>query len=276
MSQLKNIVFFWDCLFVFWDCLVVLFTWICLRFHGLGISSDFCEDVHLDSFSGILIWDFLVFSFLVLFVCCSCVICDVYLQKIIWDLCVSVFFVNGDVYVGCFNWYVFCMFHVFQCFFVVLFCVFFFLSWACCWSFTRLFVDFKVIKSLWVWLRYVEVISWVWVFNGIHDCVFLFDLSCDFYLFFLLSSFGFCLGLVFDFVFSLIVYWELFWIIFFALIFGVFIWSSCCVFSQLDFLCFLFLLVMFFLLCVFWVCVFSLQFSFGDVTLELFCRFIFG
>ena len=91
----------------------------------LGISSDFCEDVHLDSFSGILIWDFLVFSFLVLFVCCSCVICDVYLQKIIWDLCVSVFFVNGDVYVGCFNWYVFCMFHVFQCFFVVLFCVFF-------------------------------------------------------------------------------------------------------------------------------------------------------
>jgi hypothetical protein len=29
---------------------------------------------------------------------------------------VCVFF-NGDVYVGFFIWYVFCMFHVFQCFF---------------------------------------------------------------------------------------------------------------------------------------------------------------
>ena len=26
-------------------------------------------------------------------------------------------FFNGDVYVGFFIWYVFCMFHVFQCFF---------------------------------------------------------------------------------------------------------------------------------------------------------------
>ena len=86
---------------------MVLFTWICLRFHGLGISSDFCEDVHLDSFSGILIWDFLVFSFLVLFVCCSCVICDVYSFKKSYGTCVWVcFLLMGmfmlDVLIGMF------------------------------------------------------------------------------------------------------------------------------------------------------------------------------
>lgn len=153
---------------------MVLFTWICLRFHGLGISSDFCEDVHLDSLCGTLIWDFLVFSFFG--VVCMLFMCDLWclsLKNHMGPVCV---FFNGDVYVGFFIWYVFCMFHVFQCFFCNYFLRFFNFSWACCWTFTRLFIDFKVIKSLWVWLRYVEVISWVWVFNGIHYCVFLFDL----------------------------------------------------------------------------------------------------